>query len=115
MTGKNKRKKADEYFHIKPENLNCAQSVLKAFQDEFNISEQEIAEYRAWGGGRAENGVCGALFAAKRLFNQTENASLEKDFALDLGTIYCRELKQSKKACIDCVRLADKLVEERLL
>ena len=108
------RKKADEYFHAKPENFNCAQAVLKAFQDEFDISEQEIAAYKAYGGGRAENGICGALFAAKRLSKQSEKESLEKEFVSELGTIYCRELKLSGKACLDCVRLADSLVEKEI-
>ena len=111
---KSERKKSVEYFHARPENFNCAQAVLKAFQDEFSISEDEIDEYKAWGGGRAKNGICGALFAAERLFDQTTNESLEKDFYAELGSIYCKELKHAKKACADCIRLVDELVEKRL-
>jgi len=107
------RRSAEEYFHVKPENLNCAQAVLKAYQEEFQIDEQEITAYKAWGGGRAKDGICGALFAAKNLLDNAENELLEKDFAAELGTIYCHELKQTKNTCIDCVRLADKLVEEK--
>jgi hypothetical protein len=108
-----KRKKSTEYFHTLPERLNCAQSILKGFQNELNISDEKIAEYKAWGGGRAENGVCGALFAARQLINN-ENGQFEKTFKEELGTIYCKELKKNKKACLTCVELADKLIEEAI-
>jgi hypothetical protein len=65
-------KSSQHYFHALPENLNCAQAILKGFQKEFNISDQEIEEFRAWGGGRTKGGMCGALFAAERLFYQAE-------------------------------------------
>lgn len=107
------RKKSIEYFHVAPENFNCAQSILKGFQEEFNLSEEEIETYRAWGGGRAENGVCGALFAAKRLIDK-DKSILEKSFFENMGSIYCRELKKNKERCEDCVMLADRLVEDRI-
>ena len=44
------RKKSEKYFHAIPEQLNCAQAVLKGFQKEFDITDQEIEEFRAWGG-----------------------------------------------------------------
>jgi len=58
------RKKSVLYFHTTSENLNCAQAVLKGFQREFVISDQEIEDYCAWGGGSTKGGKCGALFAA---------------------------------------------------
>ena len=109
-----KRKKSIEYFHVAPENLNCAQSILKGFQKEFDISEEEIAAYKAYGGGRAEDGICGALFAAKRLIGQKEQQNIENEFQREIEFIYCKELKKNKKACAECVALADRLVEERL-
>lgn len=54
-------KNAVDYFHKEPEKLNCAQSILKAWQEDFEISDETIEEFRQWGGGRAEGGVCGAL------------------------------------------------------
>lgn len=104
------RLKAETFFHKEPENLNCAQSVLKAFQKEFDVSDEKIAEYKAFGGGRAEGGICGALFAAKYLLQEHE-AELEEAFKTKLGYITCKELKANKVDCISCVACADKLVE----
>lgn len=108
------RKKSEEYFHVKPENFNCAQAVLKGFQKEFGINDQTIEEFRAWGGGRAQDGICGALFTAEYLLGEEEKALLRDEFKAEMGTISCRELKQNKKACVACVRLADNLVQNRV-
>lgn len=106
--------RSDQYFHKAPENLNCAQAVLKGFQEKLNISEQEIEDYRAWGGGRAEGGVCGALFAAERLLRQAEKPSIVDEFTTRVGNIYCKDIKKNKFPCVGCVRIADELVESRL-
>ena len=108
------RKNSADYFHVKPDNLNCAQSILKGFQDEFGISDKEIEEYRAWGGGRAEGGMCGALFAAERLLRQAGKPSIQAEFAAVAKDTRCLEIKKGKFPCPDCVRLADKLIESRL-
>lgn len=105
-----KRKKSLQYFRQAPDNLNCAQSVLKGFQQEFEIGEDELMDFKAFGGGRAENGVCGALYAANRLTGSLQN----DEFELALGSVYCRQLKKNKMACEHCVALADKLVEKKL-
>ena len=111
---KSNRKRADQYFHQKPENWNCAQAVLKAFEKEFNLSAQEVADYKAYGGGRAEDGICGALFAIQRLLSENEKDHLESEFRVALGSIYCLELKQQKQLCEEYVAFADKLVERWL-
>ena len=109
---KKERVLSEIYLHRKPENWNCAQSLLKGFQNEFAIPDEEIERFRALGGGRAEGGVCGALCGADYLLGGGFRAELEQAFAQAFGTCYCRELKRNKVACIDCVRLADKLVED---
>lgn len=38
------RTKAKTFFSVLSENLNCAQSVLKGFQKEFNISDRKVEE-----------------------------------------------------------------------
>jgi len=108
------RKKSEEYFHSLPEKLNCAQSVLRGFQDQFNISDAEIEEYRAWGGGRAEGGVCGALFAAERLLRQIGKESVIEDFRNQGGGILCTEIKEKKFTCAEYVRMADELVQKNI-
>lgn len=114
MVVKSERTKSEDYLHEKPERLNCAQSVLKGFQKELSIPDTEIEAYRVLGGGRAQDGVCGALYAAVQLVGESKKAELEQAFTAELGTVYCRELKRNKKACIDCVRLADRLVEKEI-
>ena len=108
------RKKSELYFHALPENLNCAQAVLKGFQKEFNISDSEIEEYRAWGGGRAEGGMCGALLAAERLLQQIGKESVVQEFKEQAGSTLCKDIKANKFSCIECVRIADELVEKNI-
>jgi hypothetical protein len=107
------RKKSDLYFHTTSENLNCAQAVLKGFQQEFAITDNEIEEYRAWGGGRAEGGVCGALFAAECLLHQAGKQSVVEEFRKKAGGILCSEIKEKQFTCAEYVRMADELVEKK--
>jgi hypothetical protein len=98
----------------KEEKLNCAQSVLRAFQDELSIPEERIAAFKAFGGGRAEEGLCGALYAALELAQGAERkASLRRRFSEKAGAVACKALKgELKFPCADCVELAAKLLEE---
>lgn len=106
-------KKASDYFHGK-EGYNCAQAVLKAFEEEHNISSEMIEEYRANGGGRAENGLCGALYAALNILNNPEKTALLKQAFLEkAGAIHCSEiLALENLPCPGCVDLAAKIVSE---
>ncbi len=114
MTNQNRRIKSEEYFHVMPEKLNCAQAILKGFQKEFNITDQEIEEYRAWGGGRAQEGICGALFSAERLLKQAGKSDITEEFNSTIGEVHCLPIKALKYHCIDCVSLADELIEKRM-
>jgi len=105
---------SDLYFHSQPQNLNCAQAVLKGFQIEFNISDTEIEEYRAWGGGRAEGGMCGALFAAERLLHRIGKESVVEEFNKIAGGTLCSDIKEKQFTCAEYVRMADELVEKNL-
>lgn len=62
-------KQASDFFHAE-DNLNCAQSVLKYF----DAPAAQIAEFKAFGGGRAPEGLCGALYAAKACSATTGNS-----------------------------------------
>ena len=106
---------SQNYFHTKPENLNCAQSILKGFQEEFNISAGRIAEFKAWGGGRAPEGVCGALFAADILLAELEKPSIKEKFKTEVGNTNCLAIKRENKvSCLNCVRIADELLEKEI-
>lgn len=108
------RQKSELYFHTTTENLNCAQVVLKGFQKELKIDDQEIEEYRAWGGGRAEGGMCGALYAAERLLQQSGKESVIEEFKFHAGGTLCSEIKEKNFTCAEYVRIADDLVEKSL-
>lgn len=105
--------KALEYFHGK-ERYNCAQAVIKTFQEEFNISEEEIQAAARKGTGRAEGGLCGALYGALYLVKD-ENLKQEitAAFEKEAGAIQCRQVRKvGKLTCRGCVRFAAKQVEE---
>ncbi len=114
MKNQNNRRKSELYFHTLPENLNCAQAVLKGFQNEFSITDQEVEEYRAWGGGRVQGGICGALYAAERLLRQAGKPGITEEFNSKAGEIHCLDIKALNFPCIECVRLADELVDKRM-
>ena len=108
--------KASDFFHKNPENYNCAQAILKAWQGRLEISDKEIEEFRQWGGGRAKDGLCGALFAANYLLEKQGKASITKEFTAQVGSADCREIKRVNKVpCSRCVDIADELSELRFL
>lgn len=98
----------------KKERLNCTQSVLRAFQEHRSISEEEIVQARHHGGGRAENGVCGALHAALKLTDDPSlRDHLRSTFVAHAGAETCREIRSAARMpCVDCVRLAASLLAE---
>ena len=106
-------KKASDYFH-KEDSYNCAQAILKKFQSENSISQEMIDSFSAYGGGRAENGLCGALYAAKTLLNDPKKKEpLNKEFLKKAGSVKCSEiLKLKKLSCADCVDLAAQIVDK---
>lgn len=108
------RKNSVNFFHTHPANLNCAQAILKGFQQEFDINNQEIDDYQALGGGRAPEGVCGALFAANRLLRQIGKESVVEDFQKNAGGVLCTEIKEKRFTCAEYVRMADELVQKNI-
>ena len=111
----NKRIKAEEFFHKPPVNYGCSQAVLLGFKDEFNVTESDIAEFALYRGGNAPEGCCGALYAANVLLKRRGLAPVSEEFCAVAGSTLCREIKfGTKYPCLDCVRLADTLLEKRL-
>jgi len=108
-------KSASHYFHGK-EKYNCAQAISKAFQSEFNISDETIKSYKNKGGGKAEGGICGSLFAAKKILNDPEAISrLERLFIEQAGSLYCKEIRKLKKVdCRGTVALAENIIIKKM-
>ena len=91
------KRSATEFFRG-PERYNCAQAVVKAFQQECAIPEQVIHDYAQKGSGRAEGGLCGALYAARAvLTDPAEIAALEQRFVERAGAKQCREIRRLNK------------------
>lgn len=97
-------------FHRPPENLNCAQAVLDAYQVATGRMVAAVAEFKPFGGGRAPGGECGALHAACRLAPAAAD-DLRRAFADRNGSTLCRELKRGGHVpCPECVATAADLL-----
>lgn len=95
---------------------NCAQAILKAFQNYNKFTDSDISQYRSAGGGRAEGGLCGALYAAKLHLDTNEKKShLERLFKNIAGHITCKDIKTNKTlTCSQCVETAAKLLKDKI-
>lgn len=96
--------------------MNCAQSVVSAFKDDFNIGDDIVEKFRNYGGGNAPGGLCGALFAVKYIMRQQENSEgideLEKYFIEHAGALECRNIRGLKKlSCVGCVEKCSEFLE----
>ena len=93
------------------ERMNCAQSVFKAFQETHGVSNEIIAQARSKGGGCAEKGLCGALYAAIQL-TAPKHELIKSEFEKVTGSDTCMGIRNgSKYSCRDCVALAARLVQ----
>ena len=100
--------KATAVLRQPPLRLNCAQSVLALCGE-----EERVDEYASFGGGRAPEGLCGALYAALQLVPEDRRDSLRGAFAAEAGAEKCQEIKQGAgTSCQMCVAIATALVEK---
>ncbi len=81
--------------------LNCAQAIAEAFKEEYGfITEETVKSFKKMGHGKAPNGECGMLYAAKYIFeknSQEDKAKeFEKHFMEIAGTTKCKELIKKK-------------------
>jgi len=99
------------------EKYNCTQAVLAAFQVETGMTDADIASYSNTGGGKAEGGVCGGLFAARVILKDSPALpAIESTFTTAGGSPGCLEIRKlGQLPCKDCVGLGARLVEQHLL
>lgn len=99
----------------KEEKMNCAQAILRGFQEPGQVSEEIINNARKLGGGRAEGGVCGALYSADLLAeNESVKQNLHERFISLAGSEKCREIRKiGRLACSGCVELAASVLQEK--
>lgn len=108
------RRHALSVFHKPPENWNCAQAVLDAWQGLSGRTVAPVDSFRAHGGGRAPGGECGALYAACMAVPEAAE-ELREAFAVRAGATTCRALKGERRLpCTECVGIAADLLSERL-
>ncbi|MFA8436310.1 MAG: C-GCAxxG-C-C family (seleno)protein [Marinifilaceae bacterium] len=110
-----KGNQAANIFHKAPNFFNCAQSILKTFQKEFKVEEIQIKDFKRYGGGRAQDGYCGALFAGMQLLKDQPELQnkLEKHFTSTTGSPKCSDIRGKRKLpCRKLVELTANLVEE---
>lgn len=107
-----KDQQAANFFGGK-ERYNCAQAVFKTFQQEAALPESVIEAAKARGGGKAPEGLCGAIYAAGVVASDDATRRvIETAFADVAGSIKCREIRTMKRVdCRGCVALASGLVE----
>ncbi|MCX5678576.1 MAG: MBL fold metallo-hydrolase [Candidatus Omnitrophica bacterium] len=90
-----------------PKKLNCAQAVIAAFREKFGLDENAVHLFESFGSGRAPEGECGALCAAKFILNESHRDKLEECrdmFVSKAGSAKCKEIRQLKRLpCIGCV------------
>lgn len=109
------RQKSINFFRTPPCNYTCAQAILKGFQKECSVSEEDIDAFIEFRGGRAPEGVCGAVYAANHLLKEKGLGTINEDFAKEAGSDKCFEIKTVHRfPCPDCIILADRLIEEKL-
>jgi hypothetical protein len=90
--------------------LNCAQAVIKAFEERFGINEATFKKFASYGGGGAPEGLCGAYCAARHLIeirSPDKVKEFEDFFLAQAGSLKCTEIRKDKKlSCLGCVEKA---------
>ena len=100
--------KALSTFREPPYMYNCAQTICAAFG-----RDDLLDDMKACGGGKAPDGICGALYAAMTLAGD-KSAELYEAFRAAHGACTCRELKggELRVPCQECVKTAALLLEK---
>ncbi|MDO8663079.1 MAG: C-GCAxxG-C-C family protein [Candidatus Omnitrophota bacterium] len=101
--------KAKAYYTDRsgPKKLNCAQSVIAAFREEFGLDENTVCLFASFGSGRAPEGECGAFYAAKFILQVNHQDKLDECqniFISKAGSLKCKEIRKiNKLPCLGCV------------
>jgi hypothetical protein len=85
---------------------NCAQAVLKAFAPAVGVDESCLEGFAQFGGGRAPEGQCGALFAAKAILcDPAAKQEVEAAFVGIAESTKCRDILSGRRvSCAQCVQ-----------
>jgi hypothetical protein len=89
---------------------NCAQAIAEAFRKKYDfITEETVKDFKKKGYGKAPQGECGMLYAAKYIFEKNGQPEkieeIEREFIKFAGATKCKELKKKKIAfCAYCIK-----------
>ena len=109
--------KPDALTHFRGERrYNCAQAVLKAYSPLIGLEGACLERFAHFGSGRAPGVECGALFAAKSVFQDVAaKQKIEEEFVRSAGSRICRDIRKGRKfTCEQCVQMAADAVFVRL-
>lgn len=110
--------KAAGYFHLMPHNWNCAQSIHKSAQAHTGLGDEEIElSYRPKGGGRAEGGMCGAIYAVRSIIGEGSEAAerATEEFRQITSALTCAELKgKCGRSCQELVAVAEQILDKHI-
>jgi hypothetical protein len=99
--------------HYNARRGNCAQAVAQAWTDKKDPGTAHAERFVAHGGGRAPEGLCGALHAARELAGDHKETLTELFKQNADGHITCRAIRKNRiMPCTDCVALAAGLLDE---
>lgn len=104
------KEKALYSFRQPPLSLNCAQAIAHGFGREDLASQLQTC-----GGGKAPDGLCGALYAAMIIAGEPTAAEIADAFEKELGYRTCFSLKrEGKVSCPKCVACAADLLSAKI-
>jgi hypothetical protein len=89
---------------------------LKAYASLVDVSDSCLERFSRFGAGRAPDGECGALFAAKAILKEVDaKKEVEREFVEVAGTTRCRDIRRGRRAsCEQCVQSAANAVFSQL-
>ncbi len=91
---------------------NCAMAVAAAWIDAHGLDSSEIETFKSCGAGRAEGGMCGALYAAVH-YRPDKKAEIVREFEKVAGGTLCRDIRPKKNmTCTERVALAAEIFDK---
>ena len=98
------------FYMQKPKQYNCAQAVAKAFE-----RDDLIEPLISCGGGKAPDGICGALYAALLLAGEERSEAIKEQFFKRIGHLECKVIRKNQQAtCVDCVSRAAEILDSEM-
>ncbi|MBP5247670.1 MAG: hypothetical protein J6Z31_07410 [Fibrobacter sp.] len=91
---------------------NCAMAVAAAWLEAHHKDPSEVETFRTCGGGRAEGGLCGALYAAIH-YRPDRKEELREEFRKRCNGTLCSEIRPIQSmTCSDRVAVAAELLDK---